>query len=64
MAFGAGMALTLAGVGFAVLRGQERLFSWAEQGQRAGVKRAMRWLPVATAAAVTVAGGLLVLAAV
>jgi ABC-type nickel/cobalt efflux system permease component RcnA len=60
LAFGAGMALTLAGVGFAVLRGQEQIFAWAERGQRPSVVRAMRWLPVASACAVTAAGGVLV----
>ncbi|MCZ3387161.1 MAG: sulfite exporter TauE/SafE family protein, partial [Actinomycetia bacterium] len=64
LAFGAGMALTLAAVGFAVLRGQERIFAWAERGQRPAVMRTLRWLPVATAGAVTAAGALLVMAAV
>jgi nickel/cobalt transporter (NicO) family protein len=63
LAFGAGMALTLAAVGFAVLRGQERLFAWADRGQRPAVMRALRWLPVGTASAVTAAGVVLVMAA-
>jgi ABC-type nickel/cobalt efflux system permease component RcnA len=63
LAFGTGMAVTLAGVGFTVLRGQERLFTWAERGQRPAVVRAIRWLPVATAGAVTVAGAVLVMVA-
>lgn len=63
LAFGAGMALTLAAVGFAVLRGQERLFAWADRGRRPAVMRALRWLPVGTASAVTAAGVVLVMAA-
>jgi ABC-type nickel/cobalt efflux system permease component RcnA len=63
LAFGVGMALTLAGVGFAVLRGQERIFAWAERSPRPWLTQALRWLPVTTAAAVTILGALLVVTA-
>jgi len=56
LAFGVGMACTLAGVGFAVLRGQSRLLALAERSPRPWLSSALRRLPIATAATVIVIG--------
>ena len=64
LAFGVGMACTLAGVGFAVLRGQDRLLALAERSPRPWLSHALRHLPVVTAATVTVIGTLLLVTAV
>jgi len=56
LAFGVGMALTLAGVGFAVLRGQERLLAIAERSPKPWMNQALRKLPVVTASAVVLVG--------
>jgi ABC-type nickel/cobalt efflux system permease component RcnA len=58
LSFGIGMALTLAGVGFAVLRGQDRLLAMAERSPKPWMDRVLRRLPVVTASAVVVAGAL------
>ena len=59
LAFGVGMALTLAGVGFAVLRGQGRLLAMAERSPSPWVNRVLHRLPAVTASAVVVAGAVL-----
>ena len=56
LAFGIGMACTLAGVGFAVLRGQGRLLALAERSPRPWLSSALRRLPIVTAAAVILIG--------
>ncbi len=56
LAFGVGMACTLAGVGFAVLRGQSRLLALAERSPRPWLSNALRRLPIVTAATVIVIG--------
>ena len=56
LAFGVGMACTLAGVGFAVLRGQGRLLALAERSPRPWLSSALRRLPSLTAAAVILIG--------
>ncbi|MEO8108308.1 MAG: sulfite exporter TauE/SafE family protein [Actinomycetes bacterium] len=63
LAFGVGMAVTLAGVGFAVLRGQQRLLAMAERSPRASFTRVLRWVPVATASVVLAVGMFMVAAA-
>jgi ABC-type nickel/cobalt efflux system permease component RcnA len=64
LSFGVGMALTLAAVGFAVLRGQERLLALAERSPKPWVNRMLHRLPVVTASAVVVAGAVLLTRAV
>ena len=56
VAFGVGMACTLAGVGFAVLRGQTRLLALAERSPSPRVTRLVTLAPIVTASAVTVLG--------
>ena len=56
LAFGVGMACTLAGVGFAVLRGQSGLLALAERSPRPWLSGALRRLPIVTAAAVILIG--------
>jgi ABC-type nickel/cobalt efflux system permease component RcnA len=63
LAFGVGMALTLAGVGFAVLRGQERLLAIAERSPKPWMNRVLQQLPVVTASAVVLVGIALVITA-
>ncbi|MFL6180141.1 MAG: nickel/cobalt transporter [Actinomycetes bacterium] len=64
LSFGVGMAITLAGVGFAVLRGQERLLALAERSPRPSMNRLLHRLPVVTASAVVIAGAVLLTRAV
>jgi ABC-type nickel/cobalt efflux system permease component RcnA len=59
LSFGIGMALTLAGVGFAVLRGQDRLLAMAERSPKPWMNRVLGRLPVVTASAVVVVGAVL-----
>lgn len=63
LAFGTGMALTLAGVGFAVLRGQERVLAIAERSPRPWLTQLVNWVPVVTASAVVAVGLLLLVSA-
>lgn len=63
LAFGIGMAVTLAGVGFAVLRGQERLFRLAERSPLPVVGRLVKALPMVTAFAVAVIGAVVMVSA-
>jgi ABC-type nickel/cobalt efflux system permease component RcnA len=59
LSFGAGMALTLAGVGYAVLRGQVRLVAMAERSPHRALTVSLEKLPVVTAFAVLGVGVLI-----
>ena len=56
LAFGAGMALTLGAVGYAVLHGHERLLAFAERSDRPRVQAVVKLLPQLTASVVLLVG--------
>lgn len=57
VAYGVGMALTLVGIGYALLRARQRVTGWLEREAQPGAfVRGLRFLPVVTSALVVVGG--------